>query len=210
MTASAKTKAKKVFDIAKPSTVPAEPTTKSIIVGHGSLMRDPSIVAPKAETEDGEPIVTAPLSGHGMTIKPMTRSDNEVNGEKPIPVVEAMPIPTPVPEKPTTSSTPEPKSDIPKDENRTVTDPSADQARVEQAAQEADAKRLMAINALEESGKYFLPINRQEKRRNRQFALIGLVAVMLLVVAWLDVALDAGIIYNNYHLPHSHLFSSRR
>lgn len=77
----------------------------------------------------------------------------------------------------------------------------------EQRKQELQIRQYQEqIEALVLSKRFFLPIKSQEKRNNR-LVLIGVVICILLAIAWVDVALDSGLINNNYHLPHTHFFS---
>lgn len=71
-----------------------------------------------------------------------------------------------------------------------------------------EAKRQAAIEQLAESKKYYLPINMVEKRRSKRVVVAGLVLSLLLIVAWGDVALDAGLIHINGVKPVTHFFSN--
>lgn len=78
------------------------------------------------------------------------------------------------------------------------------------AAQEAErqaAEHTAAIQQLADSHKYYLPIVSQEKRQARRFVALGVLLVLLLAVAWLDVALDAGLVTMGGKLPHTHFFA---
>lgn len=56
------------------------------------------------------------------------------------------------------------------------------------------ARKDEELQKLAESKKYFLPINTVEKRRCKQVVIAGVVLSLILIVAWLDIALDAGLI----------------
>jgi hypothetical protein len=62
--------------------------------------------------------------------------------------------------------------------------------------------------ALVASGEYFLPISTVEKRRSRNFVASGVILSVLLLVLWVDIALDAGIIDLGGLKPLTHFFSS--
>jgi hypothetical protein len=64
------------------------------------------------------------------------------------------------------------------------------------------------IEKLIEDKTYFLPINSVEKRRARRFVVLGILLSLVLVVAWVDVALDAGLIKLGNVKPVTHFFSS--
>ena len=85
-------------------------------------------------------------------------------------------------------------------------DADAELQKQELAAQEAKAVHDAQIDQMVDEEKYFLPVNRMEQRR-QHFVIIGAIIAILLAVAWLDIALDAGLLHNNYNLPHTHFFS---
>jgi len=64
------------------------------------------------------------------------------------------------------------------------------------------------IQKLVTEKRYFLPINSQEKRRTKRFIILGVVLILLLAVAWTDIALDAGLIHLHGIKPLTHLFSN--
>ena len=75
------------------------------------------------------------------------------------------------------------------------------------AAEEA-AKHEAAVAELSESKKYYLPVNAVEKRRTKRVVLLGIVLSILLALAWVDVALDAGLIQMSGVKPVTHFFSN--
>lgn len=77
-----------------------------------------------------------------------------------------------------------------------------DQAAKEAAKLDEQAEQLM------ESEKYFLPINSVEKRRSKRFVLLGVTISAVLLLAWVDIALDASIIQIEGVKPVTHFFSS--
>ena len=115
-----------------------------------------------------------------------------------------------------TQQTPPAQEDESKPENENSTkEESPEKAQIDQdaelqkqelAAQEAKAIHDAEIDQLVSEEKYFLPLNRVEKRR-QHFVVIGAVIAIILAVAWLDIALDAGLISNTFHLPHTNFFS---
>lgn len=64
------------------------------------------------------------------------------------------------------------------------------------------------VDKLIESKKYFLPINSVEKRRSKRVVAFGILLSLLLIVAWIDIALDAGLIEINGIKPVTHFFST--
>jgi hypothetical protein len=107
--------------------------------------------------------------------------------------------PEPVEEKP---DVPELKPDG-DDETAAKDDPQA-----AEAARKA-AEKQVAIDKLAESGTYSLPINAVEKRRVRRFALIAVVLLLIMGLAWTDLALDAQLIQINGLNPPTDFFPDR-
>lgn len=81
---------------------------------------------------------------------------------------------------------------------------SADQAiAAEKSAQEREAK----LQEMIDEEKYFLPINAMQARRTRNFVLVGLLVIIILAVAWYNIALDAGLLPNQFNVPHTSFFT---
>lgn len=76
------------------------------------------------------------------------------------------------------------------------------------AEAEAKAKHDAAIQKLVDSKQYFLPINAVEKRRTKHFVILGVLLSILLLLAWGDIALDAGLIQVSGVKPVTHFFSN--
>lgn len=78
--------------------------------------------------------------------------------------------------------------------------------REDEAKAAAKAKHDEAIQRLADSKKYELPIKSSEQRMNKMRILV-IIAVVVLALAWLDLAMDAGIIHvGGLHAP-THFFS---
>ena len=77
-----------------------------------------------------------------------------------------------------------------------------------EAEAQAKAKHDEAVQKLIDGKQYFLPINAVEKRRTKNFVLLGLVVSLLLILAWGDIALDAGLITVPGVKPVTHFFSN--
>lgn len=63
------------------------------------------------------------------------------------------------------------------------------------------------ISDLVTSKKYFLPINAVQKRKAARMTLLGLIFSLVLILAWLDIALDAGLIHIGHIKALTHFFS---
>jgi len=111
-------------------------------------------------------------------------------------------------------SVPKPELPKPEAEAKTKDEPEVPGAgeknlEAEEAAkQEAEAKRQAELQKLVDSKKFFLPINSVEKRRSKRFVALGILLSVVLIVAWADIALDAGLIKVSNIKPVTHFFST--
>ncbi len=220
----------KSFDIV-PGNPKADPTARPIIVRSGPMMRDPSIIDQGNSEEDMPKSEEGMISqAKTITIKPISDDDTpkESNSEtkltppqtqiessdqpKPDEEVkenESLAADAPAPETTKEEETkPEaPASKAPEEETPVNDTPSdASLKRQELKQEEVDKEHLKKLDQLVESERYFLPINMREKRQNRRVILIGVLICIVLAIVWVDVALDAGLISNSLHLPHTHFF----
>lgn len=79
----------------------------------------------------------------------------------------------------------------------------------DEAAEAAEhAKRDAAVQELIDSRKYELPINAVEKRKTKHFVVLGVLLAILLVLVWIDIAADAGLIHISGIKPVTHFFSN--
>lgn len=174
------------------------------------MMQDPMVnteaVEPKA------PPSTAPIlsdsskqakesnAHEGLKLEPMSEPEET----SPEPKLEQQPAPEkqPAPEQPLApeqppSSTEEPaeavdttEAEAPQDQGDkgTAVETTPDAINEEQAKADAELQKLI------DSKKYFLPINTLENRRSQRFVAIGILLSLIMIVAWADIALDAGLI----------------
>jgi flagellar biosynthesis GTPase FlhF len=84
--------------------------------------------------------------------------------------------------------------------------PTPDEAEAAEA--KAQAEHDAAVQKLIDSKQYFVPVNAVEKRRSKRFVALGILLSVLLVAAWVDIALDAGLIQINGVKPVTHFFSN--
>lgn len=201
----------KVFDIAKPSSTPADATSKSIIVNHGPVMRDPTLVEQSPETTNStEPVLKV---SHELTLEPSADTISSLTDQhaesSPITVKIDSPSVSEEPQiapKPEVIPTPEIQEVKPAEKSEAEMSDLDKQKNDEQEKQAAE-ERAVIIDDIVSSGKYFLPINMIEKKKNQRMAVYGVILCLLLAVAWVDVALDAGLIGNNLNIPHTHFFA---
>lgn len=76
-------------------------------------------------------------------------------------------------------------------------------------AEEKEAAHTAAIRKLVDNEQYFLPINSVESRKTKRFIALGAVLIVLLAVAWVDVALDAGLVQLGGLKPVTHFFAAK-
>jgi len=231
--------AKKVIDVSQPSSVIEPANSKSIITGHGPMVRDSTIIEDSQDVNQSEPTIDE-SSTHQLTIKPLDEqaqstdqappdkqpapklevpkelrlepseslkkeisvNENQSQAEAASLKTESVDLTTDQPEKKTTPQ--------PADEQPQKADTVEKQQDDQQAELEVSLAKQAHISELIESKKYFLPINGKEKSKNKKMILIGLFICLVLIIAWVDVALDAGLIANTYNLPHTHFFTLNR
>ena len=124
------------------------------------------------------------------------------------------------PENPKTDETDDAKPDTAKDDKPTDDKPETDtdaeeaspskedSAKQEEAEATKQAEHQEAIDKLAAGKQYYLPINTVEKRRSKRFVAIGILLSLLLILAWADIALDAGLIHLSGIKPLTHFFST--
>lgn len=153
----------------------------------------PSIeeVKQKAEAAAAKPVVTPPAAPAAEP-KPPEAAKPDVTP----PATSSAPA---TPTTPATAATSEPAKD----------DPQLAADQLDAAAKKAADEQTAAVKKLVAAETYFLPINHREKRRAKRFMFLGLLLIVALAVAWVDVALDAGLIANPQNLPHSHFFTAK-
>lgn len=221
---------KRVFDVAKPSTTPASPTSKPLIIAHGPIMHDSTIIEQNENGEDKpeEQTNIAITSSHSVKIEPLNEIEADKHDEESTPSEDANvvpddktlvqtkseeqpPEPKPEPEDKLDNEVDEPKADTPTakpaEETTSASTKTEEDPKKLEEEQRLLAEKEAKINGLVESGKYFLPINMLEKRKNQRIVIIGIFICIILAIAWVDVALDAGLISNSLHLPHTHFFA---
>jgi len=232
---------KRVFDIAKPSTTPEPANSKSIIVGHGLIMHDPTIVS--EDQKDTEPVdEIKPEVAHQIKIEPPpdeviednktpeenhqeTSSSVEPNTDtKQLTLEPSKALKTEIAALKPEEAEVEKNKDHPPDQdnkadkiNSSAEVPKTNQEETEeqqqqknnQAELDASIAKQTKISELVAKQTYFLPINSKEKQYNKKVVLIGVLVCLILVIAWVDIALDAGLIANSFHLPHTHFFTLR-
>ncbi len=206
----------------------SESVNQPIIVSRKPIMSDPEFVAQASEDEtmpkneednvnrnnfikfdspkDKEEVASEAAK---LETKPVTENNPESSKDKPEP---EKPNPSeqqrldPVQESSPASETNEPKPDSEGQSTPPEAQSDAAKVRLELQQEEVSRAHMEKINQLITQERYFLPINMKEKRYNHRVILIGVLICILLAAVWLDIALDAGIIRNSWHLPHTNFF----
>lgn len=188
---------KTIIDVAHPGQSAPATTAKPVIVTNRPILKDPMVVS---KPEDDQPAAAAPPAAKTSTkpkLQPLT-TEEEQKLTAPAPEAEtAAPTETTAEapasateEKDKSSEKPAPVTKTELREGDVIKDPAKD----EDAADQAAAEHAAAIQKLVDSKKYFLPINSVEKRRTKRIIILGLLLSVLLLLAWVDIALDAGLI----------------
>lgn len=192
-----------------------DPSSRAIIVGSGQLMENPTLTEDNEDSEVSEKQKTLPQ--HEIRIEPISNEEDikpEVKDELP----KEEKIPTEV-EKPNEVAVNDDQNTRPAEEKQSSSAPPSQSEASDETSEEvpdkqqqaqADAailERLEKVGQMITSEKYFLPINMVERRRDKKIVTIGIVIALILILAWVDVALDAGLIHNFLHLPHTHFFA---
>lgn len=193
-----------IIDVARPNETAPSDTSVPVIVNNRPILRDPmmanesqSIDKPATETPKLSPTATK------INIQPLGYKEDEVvNTEdkgKESDKVELVPAEEVVP------STQDQSENLISVENQAETKTEEEKNVIEseeQAKYDADLQELVV------SKKYYLPINTVQKRRTKRFVAIGIGVTILLVVIWIDIALDAGLIKIGGLKALTHIFST--
>lgn len=217
---------KPIADVEEPGKSAPAPTSKPVLVTNRPVLQDPMVVGQNDEKDDEKPAEKRDLKRTGTpTIQPLNTPDKDdssatAEADKPAvgsTAIEAEEPPEPkLPEKsagePAADERPVPETPpsdkhgtaIGSDQGRPVTDAE----KKLQAEATEQAKHDAAIQKLVDEGQYVLPINTVEKRKAKNFIVLGAILAIVLVLAWLDIALDAHIISLGGIHPVTHLFSN--
>jgi hypothetical protein len=157
------------------------------------------------------------LSAHKTvaTVKPLSAPllpddalPSKVTVPKPkAPVVKATtpkPLPALAPEPEVAPSDPEPAIEP---EQPAILDQKA-LAKQQAVDETTAAKHAADVQAMVSKQTYYLPINSVERQRTKHFVIGGLLLSLILVLIWLDIALDAGLIQLGDTKSVTHFFSS--
>lgn len=194
------------------------------ILTHRPILKDPALkersFAESIPNGDGGRNSSSEGKGGGTgretTIKPLMDTDNSkdepAQDDKTAEKADDRESEKPVDEKESdqaveaTKETPKPEPEKTDGESKNPADLTSEE--IDNAEAEKQAKHDAEIEKLVNEKRYFLPINAVEKRRTKRFVILGIVLSLLLALAWVDVALDAGLIQIPGVKPFTHFFSN--
>lgn len=201
MTDSAKPK--KIIDVAHPNHSAPSDTSRPVIVNNRPILRDPMMsneMSDESKPKDDSEL--PPRESTKINIQPISDDktdeiDSRVETE---PEIEKIAEPVEPEIKPEDNS------------ENTVDAVNQFESKTEQDKSVADAemqvKHEAELDGLVENKDYFLPINTAVQKRTKKFIVIGVTVSLLLIVVWIDIALDAGLIKIGDLKALTHIFST--
>ncbi len=194
----AKKPAKPIVDVVQPGKSAPAGTSKPVLVTNRPILKDPMVVP------EEEPAVQPPADDlRKPSVKP------KIEPLVPETAPAAAQVDQSATEPPSTETAPEEK---PEEQPADTTAPDKPDAVATSAQIEAEAEKQVAQEAetqkLVDSKQYFLPINSVENRRTKRFIMIGILLSLVLAAAWVDIALDAGLIHLGGLKSLTHFFSN--
>ncbi|MCA9326667.1 hypothetical protein KC976_03645 [Candidatus Saccharibacteria bacterium] len=196
---------KKVIDVKKDA--PAEATAKPVIVTNRPIMADP-MVKPASSTPEMEP-ETKPKeaqapSASKIVIQPIVH-DEEPTPEDPVTEEQTAEAPSKEVQETEAPATVEEQEEA--EDTQLPADATDKPTEDPDPEDPAEIERQAKLQALVDSQKYFLPITTAEQRKSRRTVILGSILAVLLLLAWADIAVDAGLINLPVNLPHTNFFS---
>lgn len=187
------------------TTTAEEPATAPLLTPVKKVVIQP--LHDHIETEDQEPAAT-PAQSPEVPVTPVT-PENTVAEKKAEDNTEVEAA-TPAPEMPETPEAPAEKSDPVAPVSADTTPPEEENPTSDDEAERARREHREHVQKLVDSQRYFLPIQTVKQRASRRALLIGIPLIIILAIAWYDVALDAGLLANSYHVPHTSFFTVKQ
>lgn len=169
-----------------------------------SKAETPEPAAAQKESEPKPVPAAAPDSEKipvSTTVQPKPEPKPELPAPKPVEKTPAVPEAEPATDT-------EVFDDIPEQNKPTPTDAQLDPAEAaDKAAIKQAAEHEAAIQKLVDSKQYYLPIKTVEQRRSQRNVIYGVLFTAFLIAAWLNIALDAGLIELGRIQPVTNFFS---
>jgi len=203
---------KSISDVSNPGDSTPSETSRPIIVSNRPMLKDPMMVGGKPKEKPAvDPQIPEEDEEHDKAPTGDKIEVKEVDVQPDTPKEDAKPAE----EKPVTTEAPEAEAEKPKDDKdktetpvtdadgNEITNPDAEIKKAEEAAARDEAMQKMV-----DSKQFFLPINALEQRRTHRFIVLGIALSIVLALAWLDIALDAGLIHLGGIKAVTHFFTS--
>lgn len=159
----------KVFDVAKPDTDTASKTASQ--PSHTMITQKPVADDGEAVKPESEKLVAPSISK--LKIQPISKMEDIKPTE---------------PEHP---STDESDDELTDENGNSLKEASQDD---QDLAEKKEAERQANLDKIAAAKTYYLPINQVVRRRSKRIAVLGAVLIVVLGLAWLDIALDAQLI----------------
>lgn len=170
-------KTQQITDVEKPGKSAASATSKPVIVTNRPLIKDPMVVKDSQEKTEEQPTLTKKTSTKPK-IQPLEPSPEPEEVEDVAPEKK--------PDETLTQVSESSKSED-KKTKKTVEDS-------EEAAAKRKAEHDANLQKIADAKTYYLPINAVEKRRTKRFVTLGVLLSILLLLVWIDIALDAELV----------------
>lgn len=197
-----------VFDVSRPGKSAAPATSKAVIVTNHTIIKDPMVTAEAPAPEAVAVPVTASQATTRKVIQPISGQPEPVADSEPVAEAastmspESPALPVSEPAKQVAQVEPEPAFEVPQ------ADTLPGQAVTPEEADKAEAAREVELEKLIESKQYYLPITTVEQRRTTRVVIGGTFVSVVLLLMWVNVALDAGLIELGGLRPVTHFFSN--
>ena len=171
-------KAAPISDVEEPGKSAASATSKPVIVTNRPLIKDPMVVE-EADDAPAKEVLPSKKTSTKPKLQPLKPTADKPDTEQPEPVAEPASKTEASEQK---AAAPNPNSKQKPSEN--------DEKNAEKRKAEHDTNLQKIVDAKT----YYLPINAVEKRKTKRFVLLGVLLSILLIMLWIDIALDAGLI----------------
>lgn len=197
-----------VMDVKKPGKTTASPTSRPIIVGHGSMMKDPMVredekTPPPEDKPDENDQKAARVSHAEVVIAPPADPENN---DQPSP--EHADEPDTISSASADEDSTDASADTPESADDVDTDGGviqavvgkADQKTKERQAAEAEAEKQAAIQQLIKDKKYFVPIHQPHKAKHGMGLFISITVLLTIVVGY--ALIDIGVLDLGFDVPY--------
>ena len=229
MTMPAKKSEPKIMDVSKPGKSAPPRTSRPVIVGHGPMAKDSTVVEEVKEPDTLNEPAVAPSTSHKKIVplgdsekpadapaeepkpdevKPEEKQPDEVAAEPP---KEESPKEEPPKEEPANEKSDEDKGESDSSDSGAV-DAMAEQAEAKKKADkeaEAAIAKQQEIQKLVDSKKYNVPIGHDSTKKGGSKVALILLLVILVLAAGAYLAADAGVVkVNGFDVPY-HLIGDK-